>query len=33
MGGFMLDIKHKQYILDKRICGAGIGLGVAKVLS
>jgi hypothetical protein len=31
MGGFMHDIKHGQYTLDNRICGASVGLGVAKV--
>ena len=30
MGGFMLDVRHKQYTLDKSLRGAGIGLGVVK---
>lgn len=26
----MQGIKHKQHTVDKRICGAGFGLGVGK---
>jgi hypothetical protein len=26
----MLDVRHKQYTLDKSLRGAGIGLGVVK---